>query len=148
MHANHPDIELKSNVKEKSKSGAWPEYKTSLDMKEVYIHHKMKMKGVDYSYIDLTFSGLAEHREALKTFLQEMLGERYESQFGMHKAGKSAVLRLVAPKSLDWQVPFDEQLSTVEEHLSLISKLCEVAKAIDKDVLTAFYRSVAPDKTT
>ncbi len=148
MHTNYPDIGLKSNVKEKSKSGAWPEYETSLDMKAVYIHHKMKMKGVDYSYIDLTFSGLAEHREELKALLKEMLGDRYEPQFGIHKAGKSAVLRLVTQKCLDWQVPFEEQISAVEEHLHLISKLCEVANAIDRERLTAFYRAVAPEKIT
>ncbi|MBR2977330.1 MAG: hypothetical protein IKC50_03540, partial [Oscillospiraceae bacterium] len=63
MQTNYPDIELKSKVREKSKNGDWPTYKTSLDMKTVYIHHKMKMKGVEYSNIDLTFNGLADYRE-------------------------------------------------------------------------------------
>lgn len=66
LHTHYPDIELKSKVKEKSKNGDWPTYKTSLDLKPVYIHHKMKMRGVEYSYIDLTFNGLAAHREELK----------------------------------------------------------------------------------
>lgn len=146
MQIHYPDIELKSKVGEKSKNGDWPTYKTGLDMKAVYIHHKMKMKGVDYSSIDLTFNGLAEYREELKTLLKEMLGEQYDAQFGVHKAGKSAVLRLVAPKCLDWQVPFEEQVNTVEEHLRLVSKLCEAAKRIDKKRLMAFYAEVAPEK--
>ena len=73
-HTHYPDIELKSKVKEKSKNGDWPTYKTSLDLKPVYIHHKMKMRGVEYSYIDLTFNGLAAHREELKALLKDMLG--------------------------------------------------------------------------
>lgn len=146
MQTHYPDIELKSKVREKSKNGDWPTYKTSLDMKTVYIHHKMKMKGVEYSNIDLTFNGLSEHREQLKELLKDMLGERYDPQFGIHKAGKSAVLRLVAPKCLDWQVPFEDQIDTVEEHLSLVSKLCEAAKYIDKDRLLAFYSEVLPVK--
>lgn len=146
IQTHYPDIELKSKVREKSKNGDWPTYKTSLDMKTVYIHHKMKMKGVEYSNIDLTFNGLSEHREQLKELLKDMLGERYDPQFGVHKAEKSAVLRLVAPKYLDWQVPFEDQIDTVEEHLSLVSKLCEVAKYIDKDRLLAFYSEVLPVK--
>lgn len=147
MQSRYPDIELKSRIKEKSKNGDWPTYKTSLDMKEVYIHHKMKMKGVEYSNIDLTFTGLAEHREQLKELLKEMLGEWYDSRFGMHKAGKSAVLRLVAPKSLDWQAPFEEQTDTVTEHLNLVSKLCEAAKRIDKAKLLDFYAKVVSEKS-
>lgn len=143
MQTHYPDIELKSKVREKSKNGDWPTYKTNLDMKTVYIHHKMKMKGVEYSNIDLTFNGLAEHREQLKELLKDMLGEHYDSQFGVHKAGKSAVLRLVAPKCLDWQVPFEKQIATVEEHLRLVSKLCEAAKRIDKERLIAFYTDVS-----
>jgi hypothetical protein len=139
MQTHYPDIELKSKVREKSKNGDWPTYKTNLDMKTVYIHHKMKMKGVEYSNIDLTFNGLAEHREQLKELLKDMLGEHYDPQFGVHKAGKSAVLRLVAPKCLDWQVPFEKQIDTVEEHLRLVSKLCEAAKWIDKERMIAFY---------
>ena len=143
MQIHYPDIELKSKVSEKSKNGDWPTYKTSLDMKTVYIHHKMKMKGVEYSNIDLTFNGLADHREELKTLLKDMLGDRYDPQFGIHKAGKSAVLRLVAPKCLDWQVPFEEQKDVVDEHLRLVSKLCEAAKMIDKERLVSFYTDVA-----
>lgn len=146
MQEHYPDIELKSKVGEKSKNGDWPTYKTKLDMKTVYIHHKMKMKGVAYSNIDLTFSGLAEHREELKELLKEMLGDRYDPRFGVQKAGRSAVLRLVAPKCLDWQVPFEEQINVVEEHLRLISKLCEAANQIDKERLLAFYAEVAPEK--
>ena len=146
MQTHYPDIELKSKVREKSKNGDWPTYKTSLDMKSVYIHHKMKMKDVEYSNIDLSFNGLAEHREQLKELLKEMLGDRYDPQFGVHKAGKSAVLRLVAPKCLDWQVPFEEQKDTVDEHLRLVSKLCEAAKLIDKERLLAFYAEVAHEK--
>ncbi len=71
LHTHYPDIELKSKVKEKSKNGDWPTYKTSLDLKPVYIHHKMKMRGVEYSYIDLTFNGLAAHREELKALLKD-----------------------------------------------------------------------------
>ena len=143
MQIHYPDIELKSKVREKSKNGDWPTYKTSLDMKTVYIHHKMKMKGVEYSNIDLTFNGLADHREELKTLLKDMLGDRYDPQFGIHKAGKSAVLRLVAPKCLDWQVPFEEQKDVVDEHLRLVSKLCDAAKMIDKERLMGFYTDVA-----
>ncbi|MBR6573385.1 MAG: PD-(D/E)XK nuclease family protein [Clostridia bacterium] len=142
MQIHYPDIELKSKVREKSKNGDWPTYKTSLDMKTVYIHHKMKMKGVEYSNIDLTFNGLADYREELKTLLKDMLGDRYDPQFGIHKAGKSAVLRLVAPKCLDWQVPFEEQKDVVDEHLHLVSKLCEAAKMIDKERLVGFYTDV------
>lgn len=142
MQTYYPDIELKSKVGEKSKNGDWPTYKTNLDMKTVYIHHKMKMKGVEYSNIDLTFNGLAEHREQLKELLKDMLGEHYDSQFGVHKAGKSAVLRLVAPRYLDWQVPFEEQVNIVKEHLTLVSKLCEAARRIDKARLLAFYEQV------
>ena len=72
-----------------------------------------------------------------------MLGEHYDPQFGVHKAGKSAVLRLVAPKCLDWQMPFEEQIDTVEEHLRLVSKLCEATKRIDKERLLDFYMEVA-----
>ena len=143
MQIHYPDIELKSKVREKSKNGDWPTYKTSLDMKTVYIHHKMKMKGVEYSNIDLTFNGLADHREELKTLLKDMLGDRYDLQFGVHKAGKSAVLRLVAPKCLDWQVPFEDQKDVVDEHLRLVSKLCEAAKMIDKERLVGFYTDIA-----
>lgn len=146
MQTHYPDIELKSKVREKSKNGDWPTYKTSLDMKSVYIHHKMKMKGVDFSNIDLTFNGLAEHREQLKKLLKEMLGDRYSPLFGVHKAGKSAVLRLVAPKCLDWQVPFEEQLDTVEEHLNLVSMQCNIASQMDKERLLAFYAEFAPEK--
>lgn len=146
MQTHYPDIELKSKVREKSKNGDWPTYKTNLDMKTVYIHHKMKMKGVEYSNIDLTFNGLAEHREQLKELLKDMLGEHYDPQFGVHKAGKSAVLRLVAPKCLDWQVPFEKQIDTVEEHLRLVSKLCEAAKRIDKERMIDFYTEVTLEK--
>lgn len=144
MQTHYPDLELKSNVIEKSKNGDWPTYKTNLDMKSVYIHHKMKMKGVEYSYIDLTFNGLAEYREQLKALLKDILGKGYDPRFGIHLAGKSAVLRLIAPKYLDCQVPFEEQINRVEEHLQLISKLCETAKQIDKERLMAFYAEVAP----
>lgn len=54
MQTHYPDIELKSKVREKSKNGDWPTYKTSLDMKTVYIHHKMKMKGVESNVISIT----------------------------------------------------------------------------------------------
>ena len=147
MQTHYPDIELKSKVREKSQNGDWPTYRTCLDMKMIYIHHKMKMKGVEYSNIDLTFNGLAEHREQLKELLKDMLGEHYDPQFGVHKAGKSAVLRLVAPKCLDWQVPFKTQMDTVEEHLRLVSKFCEAAKRIDKKRLLAFYEQVLPGKS-
>ena len=140
------DIALKSKVKEKSKNGDWPTYKTSLDLKPVYIHHKMKMRGVEYSYIDLTFNGLAAHREELKALLKDMLGEQYVSQYGIHKAGNSAVLRLVAPKYLDWQIPFEEQIDVVEDHLRLVALLCETAKQIDRERLIAFYAVAAPEK--
>ena len=146
MQTHRPEIELKSKVSEKSKNGDWPTYKTSLDMKTVYIHHKMKMKGVEYSYIDLTFSGLAEYREQLKELLKDMLGEHYDPQFGVHRAGKSAVLRLVAPKCLDWQMSFEEQLDTVEEHLCYVSKLYDTARRIDKKRLAEFYSMVLPEK--
>lgn len=146
LHTHYPDIELKSKVKEKSKNGDWPTYKTSLDLKPVYIHHKMKMRGVEYSYIDLTFNGLAAHREELKALLKDMLGEQYAPQFGIHKAGNSAVLRLVAPKYLDWQIPFEEQIDVVEDHLRLVALLCETAKQIDRERLSAFYAVVAPEK--
>lgn len=146
LHTHYPDIALKSKVKEKSKNGDWPTYKTSLDLKPVYIHHKMKMRGVEYSYIDLTFNGLAAHREELKVLLKDMLGEQYVPQFGIHKAGNSAVLRLVASKYLDWQIPFDEQIDVVEDHLRLVSLLCETAKQIDRERLIAFYAVAAPEK--
>ena len=146
LHTHYPDIELKSKVKEKSKNGDWPTYKTSLDLKPVYIHHKMKMRGVEYSYIDLTFNGLAAHREELKALLKDMLGEQYAPQFGIHKAGNSAVLRLVAPKYLDWQIPFEEQIDVVEDHLRLVALLCETAKQIDRERLSAFYAVAAPEK--
>lgn len=146
LHTHYPDIELKSKVKEKSKNGDWPTYKTSLDLKPVYIHHKMKMRGVEYSYIDLTFNGLAAHREELKALLKDMLGEQYAPQFGIHKAGNSAVLRLVAPKYLDWQIPFEEQIDVVEDHLRLVALLCETAKQIDRERLIAFYAVAAPEK--
>ena len=145
MQTNYPDIALKSKAREKSRNGDWPTYKTSLDLKTVYIHHKMKMKGVEFSNIDLTFNGLAEHREQLKVLLKDMLGDQYDPQFGIHKAGKSAVLRLVAPKCLDWQVPFEQQIATVAEHLNLVSRLCNIASQIDKDRLLAFYAKVAPE---
>ena len=146
MQNRYPDIELKSKVSEKSKNGDWPTYKTNLDLKAVYIHHKMKMKGVEYSNIDLTFNGLADYREQLKDLLKESLGERYLPSFGLHKAGKSAVLRLVAPQCLDWQIPFEEQIDTVVEHLELVSQLCEAAKLIDKELLLSLYNKVAPEK--
>ena len=142
MHIHYPDIDLKSKVREKSKGGDWPTYRTSLDMNTVYIHHKMKMKDVEYSNIDLTFNGLAEHREELKELLQRMLGDKYDSQFGIHKAGKSAVLRLVAPKYLDWQKPFEDQKDIVEVHLSMVDRLRKAASYIDKKRLLEFYESV------
>lgn len=104
------------------------------------------MRGVEYSYIDLTFNGLAAHREELKALLKDMLGEQYVSQFGIHKAGNSAVLRLVAPKYLDWQIPFEEQIDVVEDHLRLVALLCETAKQIDRERLIAFYAVAAPEK--
>ena len=106
----------------------------------------MKMRGVEYSYIDLTFNGLAAHREELKALLKDMLGEQYAPQFGIHKAGNSAVLRLIAPKYLDWQIPFEEQIDVVEDHLRLVALLCETAKQIDRERLSAFYAVVAPEK--
>ena len=108
--------------------------------------HKMKMRGVEYSYIDLTFNGLAAHREELKALLKDMLGEQYAPQFGIHKAGNSAVLRLIAPKYLDWQIPFEEQIDVVEDHLRLVALLCETAKQIDRERLIAFYAVAAPEK--
>ena len=75
-----------------------------------------------------------------------MLGDKYDPLFGVHKAGKSAVLRLVAPKYLDWQRPFEEQIDVVDEHLRLVSKLCEAASQLDKIRLLAFYAEVAPEK--
>ena len=106
----------------------------------------MKMRGVEYSYIDLTFNGLAAHREELKALLKDMLGERYAPQFVIHKAGNSAVLRLIAPKYLDWQIPFEEQIDVVEDHLRLVALLCETAKQIDRERLSAFYAVAAPEK--
>ena len=108
--------------------------------------HKMKMRGVEYSYIDLTFNGLAAHREELKALLKDMLGERYAPQFGIHKTENSAVLRLIAPKYLDWQIPFEEQIDVVEDHLRLVALLCETAKQIDRERLIAFYAVAAPEK--
>lgn len=90
--------------------------------------------------------GLAAHREELKALLKDMLGEQYVSQFGIHKAGNSAVLRLVAPKYLDWQIPFEEQIDVVEDHLRLVALLCETAKQIDRERLIAFYAVAAPEK--
>lgn len=146
MQLHYPDIALRSRAREKSRNGDWPTYQTSLDMKAVYIHHKMSMKGVEYSYIDLTFNGLAAHREELKALLKEMLGEGYLPQFGLHRAGGSAVLRLVAPRKLDWQLPFEEQLDAVEEHLRLVETLRQTAAKIDKERLLAFYAEAAPDR--
>ena len=34
---------------------------------------------------------------------------------------------------------FEKQIDTVEEHLRLVSKLCEAAKWIDKERMIAFY---------
>ena len=144
MQNHYPDLELKSKVVAKSKKGDWPTYQTSLDMKQVYIHQKTKMSGVDYSYIDLTFSGLGEYREQLKDLLKDMLKDQYDPHFAVKKAGKSAVLRLVAFQYLDWQKPFEEQKDTVEEHLRLITRLCEAARQMDKKRLIAFYEEVAP----
>ena len=104
------------------------------------------MRGVEYSYIDLTFNGLAAHREELKALLKDMLGEQYAPQFGIHKAGNSAVLRLIAPKYLDWQIPFEEQIDVVEDHLRLVALLCETAKQIGRERLSAFYTVAAPEK--
>ena len=75
-----------------------------------------------------------------------MLGEQYAPRFGIHKAGSSAVLRLVAPKYLDWQIPFEEQIDVVEDHLRLVALLCETAKQIDRERLSAFYAVAAPEK--
>lgn len=146
MQTYYPDIALRSKVKEKSKNGDWPTYRTGLDMREVYIHHKMKMKNVGYSYIDLTFNGTAEHREELKALLKEMLGVHYDASFGIHKAGKSAVLRVVVPKCLDWQMPYEEQIDTVDEHLRSVARLCEVARMIEKDRLMEFYAKIKSEK--
>lgn len=146
MQEHYPHIELKSKAREKSKRGDWPTYKTCLDLNAVYIHHKMQMKGVTYSNIDLTFNRLGAHREELKALLKEMLGDRYDSKFGIHRAGNSAVLRLVAAKCIDWQVPFEDQLEVVDEHLRLVSKLCEAAEQIDKKRLLEFYADKAPEK--
>ena len=93
------------------------------------------------AYIDLTFNGLAAHREELKALLKDMLGEQYAPQFGIHKAGNSAVLRLIAPK-----YPFEEQIDVVEDHLRLVALLCETAKQIDRERLSAFYAVAAPEK--
>ena len=98
------------------------------------------------AYIDLTFNGLAAHREELKALLKDMLGEQYAPQFGIHKAGNSAVLRLIAPKYLDWQIPFEDQFDVVEDHLRLVALLCETAKQIDRERLSAFYAVAAPEK--
>ena len=98
------------------------------------------------AYIDLTFNGLAAHREELKALLKDMLGEQYAPQFGIHKAGNSAVLRLISPKYLDWQIPFEEQIDVVEDHLRLVALLCETAKQIDRERLSAFYAVAAPEK--
>lgn len=146
LQIHYPDIELKSKVSEKSRNGDWPTYKTNLDMKQVYIHHKATMKGVEYSYIDLTFSGLAAYHEQLEELLKDMLGEQYDLRFGVHTAGNSAVLRLIAPKCLDWQAPFEKQIDTIEEHLHLISRLCEAAKQIDKERLMDFYAEATREK--
>ena len=75
-----------------------------------------------------------------------MLGEQYAPQFGIHKAGNSAVLRLVAPKYLDWQIPFEEQINVVEEHMRVVALLFETAIQIDRERLIAFYAVVAPEK--
>jgi hypothetical protein len=75
-----------------------------------------------------------------------ILGEQYAPQFGIHKAGNSAVLRLIAPKYLDWQIPFEEQIDVVEDHLRLVALLCETAKQIDRERLSAFYAVAAPEK--
>lgn len=146
MYTHYPEICLRSNVRTKSKNGDWPTYWTALDMKQVYIHHKMNMKGVDYSYIDLTFNNLAEHRVQLEALLKNMLGENYDPRFSVQKAGKSAVLRLVAPKSLDWQKPFEAQIDIVDTHLRLVSKLCSAAKQMDRAQLQAFYTEVTGQK--
>ena len=79
-------------------------------------------------------------------FDKPMLGEQYAPQFGIHKAGNSAVLRLIAPKYLDWQIPFEEQIDVVEDHLRLVALLCETAKQIDRERLSAFYAVAAPEK--
>ena len=55
-------------------------------------------------------------------------------------------LRLVAPKYLDWQIPFEEQIDVVEDHLRLVALLCETAKQIDRERLIAFYAVAAPEK--
>ena len=49
-------------------------------------------------------------------------------------------------KYLDWQIPFDEQIDVVEDHLRLVSLLCETAKQIDRERLIAFYAVAAPEK--
>ena len=49
-------------------------------------------------------------------------------------------------KYLDWQIPFEEQIDVVEDHLRLVALLCETAKQIDRERLSAFYAVAAPEK--
>lgn len=43
-------------------------------------------------------------------------------------------------------MPFEAQLDTVEEHLRLVSKLCETASYIHKERLLTFYSEALPGK--
>ncbi len=134
----YTDLGLVSNVNEKSADGSWSTYSTFINFpSKVSIIHKHN-KG----FIDLTFTGLANHLPQLERLLEEMIGDYTKERLQLLAVGKSAALRLTANGVLDFQKSLQEQMGTAVEHLELLRKMSNIAKKIDRERIIAFYETI------
>ena len=134
----YTDLGLVSNIDEKSADGSWSTYSTFINYpSKVSIVHKHN-KG----FIDLTFTGLANHLPELEKLLEEMLGDYTKERLQLLAVGKSATLRLTASNIIDFQKSLQEQMGTIVEHLELLRKMSNIAKKIDRERIIAFYKTL------
>jgi len=135
---HYPELDLKVKDMTKTAKGDWPVYGTFLHLdNKVYIHHKMTI-----DVVDLTFNRLADYSADFEIFLKDNNIDYENIGATLHIAGKSLVIRLIVSAPLDFQKSFDSQVNIVEEHLSAVKKLSELATIIRREKLINFYTNI------
>ena len=115
-----PELDLIYSGEEKGANATWPRFRTIID--GLYMYHK-----TENGCVDLTFDGCAEKIIEIDSLLKETIGEYVHEGVSIHKTGKAAAVRLIAPV-LDLHKPFETQQELVGQCLQSVRKMTDISK--------------------
>ena len=116
----YPEIEMVYGNSIKGAKSRWPRFRTVID--QLYIIHK-----TESGFIDLTFNKCADRLIDVEEMLSSINRDYHEQGFSVHKAMRSAVVRMRVPV-LNLHQPFENQLKEVDVGLHAIKTMSELVK--------------------